>query len=399
LIRLYYLRRPTGITGEAGDFYIALRELQVWIGGSNVLQSSGLESLFVNWAVDKEVDLGALGGGSINDASKLYDNVISNEYDAHSKEGNSTSDIALIIKGLSLTIIESIQALTIEFYNSTQDPTFTEILGTTSVITTADDVYRFDFPDIATYSVFSTGESLTNIIREEDATSEVVSVAESPTEMVGGLSVDTITTTGNVDISGNLVVGTTNIIDEIGTKQDEMTIDTDLTCNTLNTSGDITTTGYLNDKAHKYFISGKDYDLDGITTFDLRTNEEYLSDFVTHNGSGTYQIQNITSSKLCMITIACSVSSDVYDSGISWRLTLFRNGSNFPAFGKRYCFTNGASSLQSETVLVARVFTYLANNLYFNFVIDQDRGTGAYGEVMDGSKVLSGVSIYFQIVG
>jgi len=39
------LRRPTGITGEAGDFYIALRELQVWIGGSNVLQSSGLESL------------------------------------------------------------------------------------------------------------------------------------------------------------------------------------------------------------------------------------------------------------------------------------------------------------------------------------------------------------------
>jgi len=31
--------------------------------------------------------------------------------------------------------------------------------------------------------------------------------------------VDTITTTGNVDISGDLVVGTTNIITEIGTKQ------------------------------------------------------------------------------------------------------------------------------------------------------------------------------------
>ena len=30
------LRRPTGLTGEAGDFYIALRELQVWIGGSNL---------------------------------------------------------------------------------------------------------------------------------------------------------------------------------------------------------------------------------------------------------------------------------------------------------------------------------------------------------------------------
>ena len=42
------LRRPTDITGEAGDYYIDLRELQVWIGGSKLLQSSGLESLFVN---------------------------------------------------------------------------------------------------------------------------------------------------------------------------------------------------------------------------------------------------------------------------------------------------------------------------------------------------------------
>ena len=70
------------------------------------------------------------------------------------------------------------------------------------MITTADDVHRFDFPDIATYTGFSTGESLTNIIREEDATSEVVSVAESPTEMKGGLSVNTITTTGNIDVGG-----------------------------------------------------------------------------------------------------------------------------------------------------------------------------------------------------
>jgi len=216
------LRRPTGITGEAGDFYIALRELQVWIGGSNVLQSSGLTSLFANWAVDKEVDLGALGGGSLNKTSKLYDNVISNEYDAHSKEDNSTADIALIIKGLSLTLIETIQALVlynrtgefnnttiglaIELYNSTQDPTFTEILATTNVITTAVNVYRFDFPDIATYTGFATGESLTNIILEEDATSEVVSVVGSPTEMEGGLSVDTITTTGNATIGGNLTI-------------------------------------------------------------------------------------------------------------------------------------------------------------------------------------------------
>jgi len=67
--------------------------------------------------VDKESDLGSLGGGSVNNASKLYDNVISNQFDAHSKENNSTSDIALIIKSLPLTLIETIQALVL--YNRT----------------------------------------------------------------------------------------------------------------------------------------------------------------------------------------------------------------------------------------------------------------------------------------
>ena len=149
---------------------------RVWIGGSNLLQSASLESLFVNWAVDKEADLGSLGGGIVYNTAKLYNNVISSEYSTHSKEDNSTSDIALIIKGLPLTLIESIQSLVlynrtgsfnnttiglaIELYNSTQDPNLTDILATTSVITSAVNVYRFDFPDIGSYTVFSTGESL-----------------------------------------------------------------------------------------------------------------------------------------------------------------------------------------------------------------------------------------------
>jgi len=112
--------------------------------------------------------------------------------------------------------------LAIELYNSTQDPTLTEILATTSVITTAVDIYRFDFPDIATYTAFATGESLTNIIREEDATSKVVSVAESPTEMEGGLSVDTITTTENVDISGTLMVEEVNVKDTLSSVQTQV---------------------------------------------------------------------------------------------------------------------------------------------------------------------------------
>jgi hypothetical protein len=90
------------------------------------------------------------------------------------------------------------------------------------VITTAVDVYRFDFPDIATYTGFATGESLTNIIREEDATSEVVSVVGSPTEMEGGLTCDTITTTGNVDVGGSLMVEDVNVKDTLTSVQTQV---------------------------------------------------------------------------------------------------------------------------------------------------------------------------------
>jgi len=145
---------------------------------------------------------------------------------------------------LPLTLIETIQALVlynrtgdfndttiglaIELYNSTQDPTLTEILATTSVITAAVNVYRFDFPDIATYTGFATGESLTNIIREEDASSEVVSVAESPTEMEGGLSVETITLPiiGDVEtsIQGNTddILSNTNNLSSVQTQIDSL---------------------------------------------------------------------------------------------------------------------------------------------------------------------------------
>ncbi len=53
------------------------------------------------------------------------------------------------------------------------------------------------------------------------------------------------TISGNVDISGDLVVGSTNVITEIGTKQDEITTSTDLSCNTLSAVGNIDVGGYL----------------------------------------------------------------------------------------------------------------------------------------------------------
>ncbi len=118
--------------------------------------------------------------------------------------------------------------MAIELYNIDNDPDLETPLASTNVITTAEDVYRFDFPAIDTYPTgdFSDTDSISQIASETRALKEVVSEFADSANITGGLKVDTITTTGNVDISGNasitgdLVIGTTNIITEIGTKQD-----------------------------------------------------------------------------------------------------------------------------------------------------------------------------------
>jgi hypothetical protein len=47
------LKRPIDITGEAGDFYLALWELQCLVNGPNLLQSSLFLRIF--WLIKKQI--------------------------------------------------------------------------------------------------------------------------------------------------------------------------------------------------------------------------------------------------------------------------------------------------------------------------------------------------------
>jgi hypothetical protein len=226
------IRRPTGITGEVGDFYLAFQELQCWVNDLNLLQSTSTTKTanFANFFIDKEVDLTELqitNQGLTHLASNIYDNEFSRIFDTHSKENNSDANISLIIRNIPLTSIETIQSLVlynrtgefnnttigvaIELYNSTSDPNLSTILATTAVITTAVNVYRFDFPSIDTYTgSFATGDSLTLIRNDTHSTKQVVSVSASPPIQI----------TCDVVVSGdltaeNLFVGSTNLITDI----------------------------------------------------------------------------------------------------------------------------------------------------------------------------------------
>jgi hypothetical protein len=219
------LRRPSGITGEVGDFYLAFRELQCWVNGSNLLQSTATTkfSFFANFLLNKELDIGelqltSLGVNSL--ASNIYNNNFSSIYDTHSKENNSDENISLIIRNIPLTTIETIQSLVlynrtglfnnttigvaIELYNSITDPDLNTILATTEVITTAENVYRFDFPSIDTYTgSFATVDSLTLIPDDTHSTKQVVSVSTPPPiEITGDIVASGSITASNAIVNG-----------------------------------------------------------------------------------------------------------------------------------------------------------------------------------------------------
>ena len=158
--------------------------------------------------------------------------------------------------------------LAIELYNSINDPSFNTILAQSNKISVNDSIYRFNFPSIDTYTLGNIGPS--GILKNDGAyenlvTLEVVTQFSFPFNIIEDLDVssslilptigdvedaiqgkqDTIQDgdltiaktdglqtaldnkyddTGgpiirNVDISGILLVLTTDIIDELGTKQ------------------------------------------------------------------------------------------------------------------------------------------------------------------------------------
>jgi hypothetical protein len=199
------IRRPTGITGSSGNI-IQIREVQVWVNGSNILfpNSATLISYFAQFNIDVDVDVGQEANLV---ASNAYNNNFENDptFLGAMSSTASTVNTALIIKNIPLTIIDNIQSLVlynrintgssqriiglaVELYNSTNDPDLTEVLATTNVITTATASYRFDFSSISTYTgSFATADSTTNIVSNSIASTKEANVISYPAEITGDL--------------------------------------------------------------------------------------------------------------------------------------------------------------------------------------------------------------------
>jgi hypothetical protein len=215
------VRRPTGFTGVTDNYFIILREIQVWVNGINIMIDNGVSGHFADFDGDKSVSI-----GFNHDPAFSYNNIIESDYGSTSPSSGNNSSTALVIKSIPLTAINDIQAiiyynkagagnadrvqgLAIELYNEENDPDLTLPLANTNEISITDIVYRFNFPSIGTYSDFVETESIDFITN--DATTETANY-----------ELTTLEVKGNASISNDLLVGGVNIITELGTKQDEI---------------------------------------------------------------------------------------------------------------------------------------------------------------------------------
>jgi len=235
-----------------------LNELQLWVNNENILPSnaSTLEAYFANWSdndtpippsfaegADRYLDVylyndyieygvGSAGGGSINSA--IIKNIPPTNV-------NDIQSILLYHRAGAGNVAQAI-GLTIELYNTQDDPNLLSPLATTPVIETGLRGFRYDFPSINTYTLgFFDGVSISQIALETYDGSDWNSISRVDATIFN----EKVNINTDATITGDLIVGTTNIITEIGTKQDEIDTTTDLTCNSITTIGGGTIGGNL----------------------------------------------------------------------------------------------------------------------------------------------------------
>ena len=196
------LRRPTGKTGK--DYWIQLKEIQLWIDNSNVLPDIVItissdytelngETCTIDFTTKNIVN------SSVNN---LFNGSIGDSFDYGV---NGSSDTAIVIFMSSFFKIKEIQSLILynrgvtgtfaveraiglafELYNTTTDPNLENPLILTEEITTATYIYRFDFPAISTYpsgSYVTTGNSTQYIVNSTDTLIYKVPVVVTSSEL------------------------------------------------------------------------------------------------------------------------------------------------------------------------------------------------------------------------
>jgi len=176
----------------------------------------------------------------------------------------------------------------------------------------------------------------------------------------------------------------------------------DANFSSINVTGDVEIAGKLNSANDKIFNNNQVVDLEGLTNYNLRMNEEWLtSDFVRHN-NGLFTFQNLpgTDVFLFIVTALISVESDVYDARVNWRLTPFLNNANYNGYGNFYTSTEGATQINRYSTLMVRTLVGAKNGQVYRLNIDCNKeGDNTFGSSMNGLRIRNAPILTFLYVG
>ena len=174
----------------------------------------------------------------------------------------------------------------------------------------------------------------------------------------------------------------------------------DLSVKTITTTGDANFGGRLISANQKMFINNTIKDLEGLTSYNLVMNEEWLTSSFVRHSNGLFTFQNLPELSLFIVTVLVGVESDVYNARVNWRLTPFLNNSNFSGYGQFYTTTEGSASINRYSTLMVRTLVGAQNNQVYRLNVDCNKeGDNTFGSSMNGLRIRNAPIVTFEYVG
>jgi len=210
---------------------------------------------------------------------------------------------------------------------------------------------------------------------------------------------------GNVDITGNLLVGTTNIINEIGTKQDEITTSTDLSCNSLTTTGNATIGGSLshkNDYAHFYIEADQTMGTSTDTSYTIRN---YLNGSTIGNAISIGSTDGTTNNDLFIaqksgyfkVNASFNYFNSLNSHRLSVRTQLYKNNLYVDGNGEGYAYIRNLEGRNGSNVINSIIQLNIDDSV--RAVVSVTQGTFSGFTNQTNHLNLVSASVVFEFIG
>ena len=182
-------------------------------------------------------------------------------------------------------------------------------------------------------------------------------------------------------------------------QQDTITSSTAISCASVNTTGNITIGGYINNKNRvvRYYRNGNDT-FGNITSYQVIMSAVGMANsaIITTNGTNTWTIEKTGRYRIFSRVV---VDNGTYVDRINWRLRLFVNGRNTDEMGQSFAYTRHRDWVDYGALSHQTILDLTANNTFY-YLVDINRGgADGFSSSMSGSIVSQTTCLEVEFLG